>query len=754
MIDTYIDDLLGLDDPATVTNAGFLAAIFDGLRPDESVWTTAFIVSPEKARGKDWAGHAIAPDACRDTPKLNTYFSVASLVQADGKLKRQKEYFSRLFCVVLDDATDCDLMPSWRLRTSTNKVQMGFILDTPLADLGVAERLHKALGEGGRIDADRNGNNPVRYVRLPVGSNTKYSPVPSHVLEFFDPNIRHDLHDLIEALGLDLNYVIGGSTATKNLPAKTGEQMTDADSGERIQDSELVRLICTTESYHGPLLTLSARWHRKGMPEETIVDTLRGMIEATGDTSDRATNRIKNLPRMVRDAFKKFAIRDDDGNPIDQALLQHPSQDNVALVFANKYAGRMLYAHKFGRWFEWDGCRWRAEETAKAFDFARSLARKINREGKAGISSASFCNGVEAFARADRTFAITGEEFDADNYMLNTPAGTFDMLNNVLRPHDPDDRITLLTAAGPTPDGGERFKQFLDEVTGGDAELIRFLQVSLGACLSGAVESHWMLFWTGNGRNGKNTLGDLVMYVMGDYAKKISTSVLMAKTYEGHPTEIANLKGVRLATASEVSQGEYWHESRINELTGDSTLSARYMRGDLFEFKRTHKHLIYGNHRPRLRSVTEALKARIKIVPFNQSFIGREDPMLPAKLQAEAGYVMYWLLEGHREWLKLGRKLPDCAAVRAESESYFSAQSTTDMWVAERLEIIENDSRKVRDLPKSSSLYADYRRWKEDRGEHPVTLPLWAETMRRFEKVQSGGVRYRGVSLLPDDLDF
>lgn len=258
-----------------------------------------------------------------------------------------------------------------------------------------------------------------------------------------------------------------------------------------------------------------------------------------------------------------------------------------------------------------------------------------------------------------------------------------------------------------------------------------------------------MLFWIGQGRNGKNTLGDLVQDAMGDYARKVPTSTLMAKMHEGHPTEIANLQGIRLALSSEINDGEHWNEARINEVTGDATLSARFMRGDLFTFQRTHKHLIYGNHRPQLRTVGDAIKSRIKIVPFKASFLGREDADLPRRLRENLGYVLAWLIEGHGKWLAAGKRLPSCEAVEAESADYFAAQSTVDMWLAERVQILAPDDRNVLALPKGGDLYSDYAGWKRGRGENPVSMTRWAESLRGFEKVKSSGVRYRGLLLIP-----
>lgn len=443
-------------------------------------------------------------------------------------------------------------------------------------------------------------------------------------------------------------------------------------------------------------------------------------------------------------------------NGIETTLLQVGTQDSVAQIFVQQKAGKMLFNHTRKTWLEWDGTRWKIEGTDKAFDFARGLARSVNYTGKSSMGSASFCAGVEQLARADRALAVTGMEFDRDNYLLNTPNGTLDLRTGILRPHNPDDRITLCTAVSPSAEGGAAFDKFLAEITQDNQELVEYLQVSSGACLSGAMEVHWILFWIGQGRNGKNTLGDLIQDAMGDYARKVPVSTLMAKLHEGHPTEIANLQGIRLAVSSEINEGEHWNEARINELTGDLTLSARFMRGDLFQFKRTHKHLVYGNHRPQLRVAGDAVKSRIKIVPFGASFIGREDADLPRRLRENLGYVLSWLVEGHSKWLAVGKRLPHCQAVEEETADYFASQSTVEMWLKERVETLNPDSRAASSLPKAGDLYRDYRTWKETRGESPVSMTRWADFMKQFVKIKSNGVRYRGLMLIPrgDEVPF
>jgi putative DNA primase/helicase len=440
------------------------------------------------------------------------------------------------------------------------------------------------------------------------------------------------------------------------------------------------------------------------------------------------------------------------------AVVMHaPNEDNVGRLFERRYSDELRYCKTWGTWLVWDGARWQPERTDLAFHFARQLAREANPAGKANISKAAFANGVEKFARAARTFATESGDWDRDELLLNTPGGTVDLRTGKIRPHDRRDQITNVTQVTPQDGPKPAFDRFMREITLGDTSLIEYHQRSLGAALSGAIADHWLLFWIGAGRNGKNTLGDLIAWIVGDYAKTILSETLMSTKAQSHPTELANLRGVRLAISSEVAEGAYWNETRIKSLTGDTTISARFMKQDYFEFARTHKHLIYGNHRPMLRVVDDAIRARMHIVPFRATFsdeLGNRDPLLPEKLRAEAPQILTWLIEGHAQWVQDGYTLKPCAAVQQETKDYLDTQSTPTLWIAERCEVIESDDRPTKDLPKANVLYKDYVTFKERRGEHAPSLTRWGAWMvNKYEKVSADGVRYRGLRLKPLEAD-
>ncbi len=423
------------------------------------------------------------------------------------------------------------------------------------------------------------------------------------------------------------------------------------------------------------------------------------------------------------------------------------SQDMIAETFAQRYEGSLIYAHDFGAWLEFNGYQWLRDPTRKAFEYARQLCRELG-DGKQ-TTRAAFFSGVEQIAKCDPRLSCGSSEFDSDNYELNTPSGLYDLRTGEVKPHHPEQRLTKITAVAPTAAHGGVFLKAIREICGGDESLVRFHQVSLGAMLSGAREEHWLVYWFGTGRNGKNLLADLVFSILGEYAHKLPSSALMSKKHESHLSELTGLRGVRLALSSEIEEGSFWNEARLKELTGDEFITARYMGRDAFTFTKSHKHLILGNHRPQIKTVDEAIKNRVLLVPFDVSFAGREDRDLPQKIRAEAGFVLHWLIEGHTAWLENGKRLPKCEAVERATKGYFAAQSTIEMWIDECCRKVDDPDRPASSWSTASELYENYQQWKRARGEGPVSQTRFGEFMARaYEKTRgSRGFVYVGLEL-------
>lgn len=436
--------------------------------------------------------------------------------------------------------------------------------------------------------------------------------------------------------------------------------------------------------------------------------------------------------------------------PVAQALLQgQPTQDSVALAFAQSAVGDWLYAHGGGGWLRWTGSHWAPDTIETIRNEVRDLARWSNPEGKAAPASASFQDGVLKLLTADPAFARDYGDFDTDSSLLCTPAGVYDLSTMTRLEHSRDLLITQCTQVNPEPGRPERFLRFLSEISAGDDELVHFHRLSLGACLSGAPDNHWLLYWYGpTARNGKNTLADLIVWILGDYASTFPTESLMASK-QSHPTDLLPVRGKRLVISSEVPDGSRWNEARLKQLVSDETLAARPLYSSrTLNFTRSHKHLIFGNFRPALNAMDPGLTSKLKLVPFNVSFLGREDLSLQSTLRAEAPMILHNLMEAHRQWVDNGRRLPACKVVDEATADYFSAQATVEMWLTECCRVFDNADWPAKDLPRASDLYDNYRNWKRSRGESPMTQQRWGEYMGQcFEKKNREGIRYVGVDL-------
>ena len=384
------------------------------------------------------------------------------------------------------------------------------------------------------------------------------------------------------------------------------------------------------------------------------------------------------------------------------------TEDSAAMRFVELHGDDLRFCHSTGAWFRWSGGVWTKDQTGLAFHWARQLARQLAEnqdERKRYITNkTSFASGVERFAKADPAVAVTISYWDADPLLLGTPAGTVDLRTGQLHAGERAHGITKATSVAPSAVGCPRWLAFLEQTTGDDFELIRFLQQWCGYALTGLTREHALVFVYGPGGNGKSVFLNVVTSILRGYAVTAAMDTLTASKNDKHPTDLAMLRGARMVTASETEEGHAWAESRIKQMTGGDRISARFMRQDFFEFVPQFKLTIVGNHKPVLRNVDDAARRRFLIVPFERT-PERPDRELEQKLMAEASGILQWMIEGCLDWQANGLLKP--ASVLAATAEYFSDQDLFAHWLAEECDCEPGDNEKSET---SSNLF---RCWKE-----------------------------------------
>ena len=362
------------------------------------------------------------------------------------------------------------------------------------------------------------------------------------------------------------------------------------------------------------------------------------------------------------------------------------TEGKVADIFTAAHAEQLRFDHTRGKWFLWNGARWKREETKLAYRWAHEKARRaawghapktVEQAGKA-----SFAGGVERLSQARGAFAVTHEVWDSDPWLLGTPDGVIDLRTGVMREARPEDYITRSTAVAPAV--GEDcplWLKFLEEATGGDAGTIGFLQRWFGYCLTGITHEHALVFIHGDGGNGKSVVMNTIFGIMGGYATNAAMDTFVVTRGDKHTTDLAMLDGARMVMASEVEEGQTWAEARIKAITGGDSITARFMRQDNFTFIPRFKLTISGNHKPALKGVDNSTRRRFNIVPFDKR-PSKPDVELPEKLKAEWPAILRWMANGCLEWRRNGLGAPE--AVTIATNDYFEAQDYFGRWVEDR----------------------------------------------------------------------
>lgn len=466
----------------------------------------------------------------------------------------------------------------------------------------------------------------------------------------------------------------------------------------------------------------------------------REKVEAAGEFGSLA-------PRNGHSRITVAPVADLDAlSPSGQTELAN------ARRFIQWHQDRVRYCFAWKKWVVWDGTRWKLDDDGAVLRLVRDVADflwKIALEtGDAALmkfavasSKASHLQSVLALAAAEVPIAPT--EMDANPWLFNCPNGTVDLRTGELREHRREDCITQLC---PTPFDPEAetylWDRFIEDLFV-KTDLIEFQQRHLGSCLAGIVRDHILAIWYGSGSNGKSTLIELLMQVLGDdYVFKAPFDLLLKKR-GSHPTERAALFRKRFVACVETNDGRHFDEATMKELTGGDTVTARKMREDFWSFTPTHKLVLATNHKPRVEGTDLGVWRRLRLVPFTQKFEGDKcDPALKEKLVAIAPGILAWLVQGCLDWQRVGLNPPP--EVMEATKEYRKAEDVIQSFIEEACTVHSNAT------CRAGELHSAFENWGKHAGEKTVGSRAFKDALlgKGFQQEKHGWVTWYGIGLL------
>jgi putative DNA primase/helicase len=418
----------------------------------------------------------------------------------------------------------------------------------------------------------------------------------------------------------------------------------------------------------------------------------------------------------------------------------------------HRHGRNLRYCWLWRKWLVWDGKRWVKDDTGEVYRLAKETVSSIYQEaaaapndearkelGKHATRSEAGARIKEMVDLARSDVPVMPDELDASPDLLNTESGTIDLRTGELREHRREDLITKIAPTTYRPDAAApTWEAFLERVLPGE-DLRAFVQRAVGYSATGDTSEQCMFINHGGGANGKSTFQEAIAAALGDYAMRAPTEMLLAKRSDGVPNDVARLKGARFVSASETEEGRRLAESRIKDLTGQDTITARFMKAEWFDFAPTHKLWLSTNHKPEIRGTDAAIWRRIRLVPWAVTIPPAEqDKKLPIALRHELAGILAWVVRGCLQWRREGLQAPD--EVRKATGEYRAEMDVLACFLVECCELDTGHWDYAKDL------YECYKRWCDENGERPEPQRKFGGRLgeRGFQR-DRGGSRGAGI---------
>ena len=264
--------------------------------------------------------------------------------------------------------------------------------------------------------------------------------------------------------------------------------------------------------------------------------------------------------------------------------------------------------------------------------------------------------------------------------------------------------------------------RFMHDLLPEDTDAQDLIQEWLGYLLTTRTHFQKILMIVGPKRSGKGTIGRVMRELVGRHhlvaptlatlGEQFGRQVLIDKTVAliadarlSGRTDLGVLSEVLLSISGEDPQSV--PRKNLTDWTG--TLPTRFT--------------IMTNEIPRLPDASGALASRFLLVLFRESFYGREDQMLFARLVTELPGILNWALDGLARVTARGRFVQPPSAADAVTELENLA-SPVMAFVREQCVV------RAGVMVEKHALYAAYRAWCQKQGQsHVETQPTFARNL-------------------------
>jgi putative DNA primase/helicase len=253
--------------------------------------------------------------------------------------------------------------------------------------------------------------------------------------------------------------------------------------------------------------------------------------------------------------------------------------------------------------------------------------------------------------------------------------------------------------------------KFLGSQWPDDQASIDLLQEWIGYLLTPDLSHQKILVLIGPKRSGRGTIARLIAALLGSDNVANPTLAGLASNFGLSPL-IGKLAAI--VGDARISSRTDWAVivERMLSISGEDSLTIDRKHLPPWTGKLLTRLMVISNELPRLPDQSGALVSRYLMLLFTESFLGREDKSLDAKLHAELPSIFLWAVEGWRRLRERGHFLQPKSGQGLIDQAY-DIGSPVGAYVRDRVKR-EPGAQCTVEL-----LFGDWRAWCEEKGRQP-----------------------------------
>ncbi|CQR75087.1 hypothetical protein SOV_35900 [Sporomusa ovata DSM 2662] len=421
--------------------------------------------------------------------------------------------------------------------------------------------------------------------------------------------------------------------------------------------------------------------------------------------------------------------------PLDQREIDSILRDEAFKKQSFYKKGTFLH-HDFSKYVE-------REENVKKINQVLHVYKDGIYSNKQTDLEASMIRHLPELTQAKRRETLAYLELIAEETAMATANyiavnnGIYDLETDGLREYSPD--IVIKNRISVNYDSSaydQTVDKTLNKICCQDPELRMLLEEVVGYMLLRRNELGKCFILIGGGSNGKSSFIDMLKY----FLKPVNYSALALEEIDKR-FKTAELFG-KLANLGDDISNKYIEETAIfKKLVTGETVNVERKGEHPFEFDNYAKLVFSANDMPRINDLSEGLRRRLIIIPFNAKFNETDvdfDPNITDKLQTDSAmrYLLKIGIDGLKKVLKnKGFTLP---AIVKRALARYEIDNNPLLGFLEEHPKIENEVVK--------EVYLKYDLWCRQANLKPLSRPMFGRELSK-QGFKSKTVTINGESL-------